>query len=130
MPLSDRRRGLDAMEAVYGTRFVDEGAPETARPASRPLLEHTTDHLFPEVWSRSALSIRDRRLLTMGLSISAGRPDLVELQLLGGLRAGELDEEQIGELVLHVAYYAGWPRAVGFHEGALRALDTFRRESD
>jgi alkylhydroperoxidase/carboxymuconolactone decarboxylase family protein YurZ len=53
----------------------------------------------------------------------------VELQLLGALRAGELDEEQIGELVLHLAYYAGWPCATAFHDGAKRAIETFRAEA-
>jgi len=117
------------MEAVYGQRFVSPEQPDIAPPVSRPLVQHTTDHLFPEVWGRSALSIRDRRLLTMGVTGALGRADLVELQLLGALKAGELDEEQIGELVLHLAYYAGWPCATAFHDGAKRAVEKFRAEA-
>jgi 4-carboxymuconolactone decarboxylase len=127
MSISDqRKRGLEVMEAVYGQLFVSEDGPDIAPAVSRPFVQHTTDHLFPEVWGRSSLSIRDRRLLTMGVTGALGRADLVELQLLGALRAGELDEEQIGELVLHLAYYAGWPSATAFHEGAVRAVETFR----
>ena len=130
MATSDRRlRGLEVMEAVYGQRFVSPEAPDEGPAVSRPLVQHTTDHLFPEVWDRSALSIRDRRLLTMGVTGAFGRADLVELQLLGALKAGELDEEQVGELVLHIAYYAGWPNAAAFHEGAVRAVEAFRAQS-
>jgi 4-carboxymuconolactone decarboxylase len=130
MPISDNRtRGLEVMEAVYGQRFVSEEAPDTGPAVSRPLVQHTTDHLFPEVWGRSTLSIRDRRLLTMGVTGALGRADLVELQLLGALTARELDEEQIGELVLHMAYYAGWPNAAAFHEGAVRAVERFREQA-
>jgi alkylhydroperoxidase/carboxymuconolactone decarboxylase family protein YurZ len=128
MANEQRAKGLESMEAVYGTRFVSEREVDEASPYSRPLVQHTTDHLFPEVWARPALSVRDRRLLTLGVTGSSGRSDLVELQLLGALRAGELDEEQIGELVLHLAYYAGWPNAVAFQEGARRALERFREE--
>lgn len=127
---SDKRaKGLETMEAVYGERFVSERDVDATPGLSRPFVEHTTDHLFPEVWARPALSVRDRRLLTLGVTGSAGRADLVELQLLGALRHGELDEAQIAELVLHLAYYAGWPNAVAFQEGARRALARFAEES-
>ena len=122
-----RERGLRAMDEVYGTAFGMDGTSfAEAPPESKPFFESTVDHLFGEIWARSALSIRDRRLLTIGATAAMGRADLIELQVAGALVQGELDEEQIGELVLHLAHYAGWPNGVAVHEGAKRALDAHR----
>jgi 4-carboxymuconolactone decarboxylase len=130
--MEQRRRGLELMEAVYGSTFgLTETSPDSARPVSKPLVESTVDHLFPDVWGRSALSVRDRRLVTLGVTGSQGRADLVELQLFGALVHEELTEEQIGELVLHLAHYAGWPCATAVAEGAQRAIAAFEaRQSD
>jgi alkylhydroperoxidase/carboxymuconolactone decarboxylase family protein YurZ len=118
-----RERGLAAMVEVYGTAFGMDGDPlAEAPPHARPFFESTVDHLFADVWARPGLSIRDRRLVTIGVTAMLGRADLIELQIAGALENGELDETQIGELVLHLAHYAGWPNAVAVSEGATRAL--------
>jgi len=122
-----RERGLQAMRDVYATTFGMDGESLTEAPAeSRPLFESTVDHLFGEIWAREGLSVRDRRLLTIGVTAAMGRADLIELQLAAALALGELDESQIGELVLHLAHYAGWPNGVAAHEGAKRALASHR----
>src|SRR5512145_661036 len=73
------------------------------------LKELSVNHLFAKVWTRKGLSIRDRRLVTIALLAAQGRPDQLRDHIRGA-RLGEdpLSEEEISELLIHVAHYAGW----------------------
>lgn len=78
-------------------------APELARL--------TDDVLFGEVWARPQLSPRDRSLVTVASLVTAGNTE----QLVGHLaraRENGLTEEDLVEAITHLAFYAGWPRAV------------------
>ncbi len=119
---SIRDAGLAKLVEVYGD---DRGLGDrlaSLTPQGGPLTEETVDHLFASIWARPGLSVRDRRLATIGFTASLGRVDLLETQILGALRNGELDAEQLGELVLHLAYYAGWPNATAVQAAANSAL--------
>ncbi|GIH99238.1 carboxymuconolactone decarboxylase family protein [Planobispora takensis] len=70
----------------------------------------TVEHLFAEVWSREGLSMRDRRLLLVGLLIGQGMDDALGTQLDAGLRTGQFTPEELREIVIFLAHYAGWPR--------------------
>lgn len=112
-----RQRGLATMERVYGPAVRDSaGGLET------PFTEQTVDYLFGEVWSRDGLSLRDRRLLTLGVAASTGRADLIRIQAAGGLSAGDFTERELKEAVLHLALYVGWCNATALHQGVTEAL--------
>jgi alkylhydroperoxidase/carboxymuconolactone decarboxylase family protein YurZ len=115
-------RGADMMQQVYG--FRPDGWERT------PLSEHTIGELFGGVWSRPGLSVRDRRLMVIGVAASLGRADLIEVQLLGALRNGEIEPSQIEEIVLHLAYYVGWPQTSPIQQGANAALAVFGAERE
>jgi alkylhydroperoxidase/carboxymuconolactone decarboxylase family protein YurZ len=103
-PADARARGVAMMNRTYGPGFGDR------LPAAidNPSLAHTVDRLFAEVWARPYLTVRDRRLLTIGATAMLGRGDLLEVQLRGALANGELTDDQLRELALHLHYYAGW----------------------
>ncbi|MFC5951984.1 carboxymuconolactone decarboxylase family protein [Pseudonocardia lutea] len=71
----------------------------------------TDDILFGQVWSRPELSRRDRSLTTITSLVSAGNIEQLEAHIPMGLQNG-LTEAEIVEAITHVAFYAGWPRAV------------------
>ncbi len=73
-------------------------------------VELTVDHLFGEIWPREGLSIRDRRLLLIGLLVAGGLDDVVELQVDAALRQGDLTSDDLREIVVFLTHYAGWPR--------------------
>ncbi len=85
------------------------GKPAPAREPLRGLQELSINHLFAKVWTRQGLSIRDRRLVTLALLAAQGRPEQLRDHIRGA-RLGEdpLTEEEIRELMIHVAHYAGW----------------------
>ncbi|MBB2911618.1 4-carboxymuconolactone decarboxylase [Streptosporangium becharense] len=99
----DRRtRGLEIMRQVYGRDQAKDGPGD--------FFGLTVEHLFAEVWSRDALSMRDRRMLLLGLLVGQGMDDAVELQLDAALRTGDLTPDELREVVVFLTYYAGWPR--------------------
>lgn len=95
-----RQQGLDMMKQVYGWDM-----PEL--PGA--FFATTVDHLFGEIWSRPGLSVRDRRLVLLGVIAAQGLGDLARIQTGAALSNGELDEDQLREIVLFVTHYVGWP---------------------
>jgi 4-carboxymuconolactone decarboxylase len=96
-----RRKGLEMMARVYGWEVQDGPGDFFAM---------TVEHLFGEVWTREALSLRDRRLLLIGLLAGQGLDDVLPLQIEAALGNGELDEDELREIVVFLTHYAGWPR--------------------
>ena len=87
------------------------------------LAELTDDVLFADVWERAALSPRDRSLITVAALIANGNTE----QLTGHLnraQANGVTQAEIAEIITHLAFYAGWPRAIS---GALVAKELFKK---
>ncbi|MBH0775329.1 carboxymuconolactone decarboxylase family protein [Nocardia bovistercoris] len=95
-----RQRGLRKMSEVYGWEFQDGPGDHFAM---------TADHLFADVWSRPALTVRERRLLLLGALTAQGLFDVAEIQIGAALGNEEFDEEQLREIALFLCHYAGWP---------------------
>lgn len=75
------------------------------------LVELTDDVLFGDVWERTELSKRDRSLVTVAALIANVNTE----QLPGHLnraRENGLAESELIEVITHLAFYAGWPRAM------------------
>jgi len=71
-------------------------------------------NVFGDVWARDGLSIRDRRLLVMGVIAGRGAADVWRIQAASALANGELDEHQLRECIIQLAPYAGYPAISGF----------------
>ena len=62
------------------------------------------------MWTRPGLSLRDRRLLLLGmLSAQGGLDDIAEIQVRAALRNSELDHDELREIALFLTHYVGWP---------------------
>lgn len=78
-----------------------------------PGLAHYTDKvLFDEVWERPELSKRDRSLATVAALTAMGNLDQLNFHLPFA-RDNGVTEEQLIETLTHLAFYAGWPKAMG-----------------
>ena len=78
---------------------------------TKPFEVATVDHLFGSVWADGSLPVRDKRLLLIGMTAGAGLEDVAGLQIDSALKLGELSPDDVRELVVFLAHYAGWPRA-------------------
>jgi 4-carboxymuconolactone decarboxylase len=75
------------------------------------LVELTDEVLFGDVWARPQISPRDRSLITCAALVTNGSIE----QLRGHLdraRQNGLTETELKEMIIHLAFYAGWPRAM------------------
>ena len=77
-----------------------------------PEFAHLNDDiLFGEVWSRNdLLSLRDRSLVTIASLISQGITDSSLKYHLQSAKNG-ITRTEIAEIITHMAFYAGWPKA-------------------
>lgn len=77
-----------------------------------PGLVHYTDRvLFDEVWERPQLSKRDRSLVTVAALLTAGNVEQLNFHLAFAKQNGATQEELV-EAITHLAFYAGWPKAM------------------
>jgi len=95
-----RRRGLEKMEQVYGFEMTD---------GTGDFFRYTAEHLFGDIWTRPGLTDRDRRLLLIGMLAGSNQTDVLTIQIPAAYAAGELDEQQLREVVILLCHYAGWP---------------------
>lgn len=87
-----------------GRDQLGEFAPEFARV--------NDDILFGEVWSRNdLLSLRDRSIVTITSLISQGITDSSLTYHLQTAKQNGVTRTEISEIITHIAFYAGWPKA-------------------
>ena len=85
--------------------------PRDAMRQISPKFESLTeDVLFGDVWERPELSKRDRSLITVAVLQALYRTGQLPGHLNRALDNG-VTKEELGELITHVAFYAGWPTA-------------------
>ncbi|BAP85786.1 4-carboxymuconolactone decarboxylase [Paucilactobacillus hokkaidonensis JCM 18461] len=91
-----------AKKQTAGRDNLGEFAPKFA--------ELNDDVLFGEVWSREdKLSLRDRSMITVASLLTQGVPQL-DAHMKIAKQNGVTKDEMV-ELITHLAFYAGWPKA-------------------
>jgi 4-carboxymuconolactone decarboxylase len=83
------------------------------------LVELTDNVLFGDICERPGLSKRDRSLITVAALVSLYRTEQMAFHLGRALENGVTEDELI-EVITHLAFYAGWPNA-------MTAIGTARR---
>jgi len=74
--------------------------------------ELNDDVLFGEVWSRTdKLGLRDRSLVTITSLISQGITDNSLTYHLQSAKNNGITRTEIAEIITHIGFYAGWPKA-------------------
>jgi len=86
-----------------GRRSIGDVAPKLA--------ELTDDVLFDDVWNRGELAARDRSLITVAALVAGGDADQLRFHL-GHARDNGVSETELIEAITHLAFYAGWPKAM------------------
>jgi 4-carboxymuconolactone decarboxylase len=71
----------------------------------------TDETLFADIWERPELSPRDRSLITVASLITNGSTQPLSGHLALA-RENVVTDEQLKEVIVHLAFYAGWPRAM------------------
>lgn len=101
-----RARGLERMGEVYEFE-VSDGPGD--------FFGYTVEHLFGDIWERDGLSLRDRRLLLIGLMVAESLDGALGIQLDSSLAKGDLSADDLREIVIFLTHYAGWPKGAGLN---------------
>jgi 4-carboxymuconolactone decarboxylase len=125
-PSEDPRAAGEAVRReVLGDAHVDRSAERTT-PFTADFQDFITRYAWGDVWSRPGLDRRSRSLVTLAVLTALGSEELA-LHVRGAVRNG-LTREEIGEVILHTAVYAGVPAANTAFAIAQRELDALDAE--
>ncbi|MDP9347066.1 MAG: 4-carboxymuconolactone decarboxylase [Actinomycetota bacterium] len=92
---------------VLGDAHVDAAIRRTTG-FTAPFQDFITRYAWGEVWARDGLDRRTRSAITLAVLTALGREGELALHVRGALRNG-LTPDEIGEVLLHTAVYAGVP---------------------
>ena len=100
-------------EPTPAQRAIGDFAPK--------LVELTDDVLFGDVWKRTELSPRDRSLITVASLVTSSSFEQLPNHLHLARQNG-LTETELKEAIIHLAFYAGWPKAMSAIQAAKSAF--------
>lgn len=103
------QRGMAMRKRVLGTPHV-EVALDAADAFGRPFQDLATEVAWGAIWSRPGLDLRARSILTLGMLCATGRFADLPMHIRGALTNG-VTEEELGEVLLQMAIYCGFPAA-------------------
>lgn len=86
------------------------------------LVDATENIIYGDMWERTQLSKRDRSLVTVASLVAQYRPEQLEVHVGRALDNG-VTVEEIGEIITHLAFYAGWPAGMSAAHVALSAIE-------
>jgi 4-carboxymuconolactone decarboxylase len=101
-------------EPSAAQRMIGDVAPRLA--------ELTDDVLFGDIWERPGLSQRDRSLITVATLVALYRTNELPSHLRRALDNGVTQDELV-ELITHLAFYAGWPSAITAMKAAKQVFE-------
>jgi 4-carboxymuconolactone decarboxylase len=104
-----REQGMTTRREVLGDAHVDR-AMAGADAFTSDLQEHITRYAWGAVWSRPGLDRRTRSCITVAMLAAQGSEHELGLHVRAALRNG-VTVEELKEVLLQVAVYAGVPRA-------------------
>jgi 4-carboxymuconolactone decarboxylase len=105
---------------VLGDAHVDRAVAGTTG-FTGDFQDFITRYAWGEIWSRPGLSRPERSMITLTALVVLRQDEELALHLRGALRNG-LTPDQISELILHAAVYAGVPAANRAFAVAARVL--------
>jgi 4-carboxymuconolactone decarboxylase len=114
-------RGTSVRREVLGDEHVDRARAATT-PFTADFQDFITRFAWGSVWAREGLDRRTRSCLTLALLAALGREGELEMHVRAALRIG-LTPEEIAEVLLHTAVYAGVPAANSAFAIAQRVLE-------
>lgn len=114
-------RGLQARREVLGDEHVAR-ATANATDFSAPWQEFITRHAWGAVWTREGLDRRTRSAITLTALTALGRENEIAMHVRAALGNG-LTQEEIAEILIHTAVYAGVPAANAAFAIAQRVFD-------
>ncbi|BAN29847.1 carboxymuconolactone decarboxylase family protein [Mycobacterium avium subsp. hominissuis] len=120
-------RGLRIRSDVLGEQYVNRALAD-ADEFTRPLQDLVTEYCWGAVWGREELPRKTRSMLNLAMIAVLNRPNELRMHITAALTNG-VTREEIREVFLQVAIYAGVPAAVDSFRIAREAFAELDREN-
>jgi 4-carboxymuconolactone decarboxylase len=101
--------GMKIRREVLGNAHVDRSIANVT-DFDKDFQAHITETVWGSVWTRDGLERHSRHLVTIAILAALGRDHELELHLRSTINTG-VTPEQLREVLMHVAAYAGVPAA-------------------
>jgi len=103
-------KGLQIRSAVLGEAYVNKALAD-ADDFTKPLQDLITEYCWGAVWGRDELPLKTRSMLNLAMIPILNRPNELRTHIKAALTNG-VTRDEIREIFLQVAIYAGVPAAV------------------
>lgn len=113
--------GLAVRKDVLGAEYVEQSL-DNVTDFTRDLQELVTEYCWGTIWTREDLPRKTRSLLNIAMMTVMNRPHELELHLRGAFR-NDCTAEEIREVLLQTAIYAGVPAAIDGFRVAKKVID-------
>ncbi|MFC7705377.1 MULTISPECIES: 4-carboxymuconolactone decarboxylase [Paracoccaceae] len=108
-PSPRHAQGMKTRRRVLGDAHVDR-AEAAKTPFDAPFQEMITEAAWAHVWSRDTIPLRERSMLTIALLAGVGNFEELAMHIRATANTGA-SKEDVLEALMHVAIYAGVPKA-------------------
>ena len=113
-------QGLEIRKSVLGAEFVEKSIAASDE-FNMPMQKLVTEYCWGAVWGREELPKKTRSMLNIAMLAVLNRPNEFKLHIRGAIRNG-VSKEEIREILLQVAIYAGVPAGIDSFRIAKEAL--------
>lgn len=103
-------RGMKTRRKVLGDAWVDL-AEKNKTDFNADFQDLITRYCWDEIWNRPGLSHKIRRAIVLSITLATGRWEEFRLHVRAALESGDLSPEDLKEILLQSAIYAGVPSA-------------------
>jgi len=120
-------RGMKTRRKVLGDEWVDR-AEKGKTAFNAEFQELITRYAWDEIWNRPGIPHKVRRMLVIGTMVALGRWEEFQLHVRAALASGDLDENDIKEVLLQQAIYCGVPAANTAFKEARAIIEEAKRK--
>jgi 4-carboxymuconolactone decarboxylase len=113
--------GMDVRRAVLGDAHVYRAIANTT-DFTAPFQEFITNYAWGSIWARDGLDRKTRSAITLAVLTALGRENEIAMHVRGALTNG-MTRDEISEVLLHTAVYAGVPASNAAFAIAQRVFD-------
>jgi len=107
---ADHERGMKTRRKVLGDEWVDR-AEKTKTAFNEDFQSLITRYAWDEIWNRPRIPREVRRMIVIAQMVALGHWDEFNLHVGAALRSGDLDADDLKEVLLQSAVYCGVPAA-------------------
>ncbi|MDF2681097.1 MAG: gamma-carboxymuconolactone decarboxylase subunit [Brevibacillus sp.] len=100
-------------------RAIKSIARETMGEVAPAFVKYTEEVLFGDVWRREELSLRERSLITVAALVAGEHTNQLKYHL-GLAKENGITDEELVEVITHLSFYVGWPRAASALDVAIQ----------